>query len=339
MASLAADAVATLRDYGKKNDNLLINENIIDIIPLYESRYYYGEEDMFEEPMKEAFREMLEYEPILLSRNDKYLMVEEAYTAIGAVLEQLTQEQFYFLRSHSRSRDEYDEDEISKDIDFIKWELIMKLNKIEDENGVYADIQEYTVEDFGNDISAEFMEKQKADWVSKFYTFLRNDAPKYWKMTPQTRTTAHVFRHAPIVKIQSGDWVAPFRETTTPNVFMPIENSTNTNSDYNFISKEYLKDEMARKFFNELEIKQPDEFDYICNVILKKYEEDEDDSVEIDNDKLKSDFHLLLSYYQRVKDTKDEDKYIALLKSKLYLVGTDNTLYKPSALYIKNDFL
>lgn len=339
LASLAADAVATLRDYGKKNGNLLINENIIDIIPLYESRYYYGEEDMFEEPMKEAFNEMLEHEPVLLSRNDNYLMVEEAYTTIDAVFKLLSQEQFYFLRSHSRSRDEYDDDEVSKNIDFLKWELIMKLSKIEDENGVYCDIQEYSVEDFGNDISAEFMKKQKLDWVSKFYTFLRSDAPKYWKITPQTRTTAHVFRHAPIVKIQNGEWVAPFKETTTPNVFLPIENNPNSNSDYNFINKEYLKDDMARKFFNELEIKQPDEYDYICNIILKKYEEDEDDSVEIDNDKLKSDFHLLLSYYQRVKDTKDENKYIALLKSKLYLVGTDNTLYKPSSLYVKSDFL
>lgn len=337
LSGLAADAVTTLRDYGSKTGNLLINENIVDIIPLYE-KYYYGEEDLFEEPMKEAFKEMLDYEPVLLSRNGKYLMVKDAYTSIGAILEILTQEQFYFLRSNSRCRDEYD-NEISKDIDFLKWELIMKLSKIDDENKIYSDIQEYSVEDFGNDISAGFMAAQKVDWVTKFYTFLRNDAPKYWKITPQTRSSAHIFRHAPIVKIQSGEWVAPFSETTTPNVFMPIENNTKSSSDYNFISREYLKEDMARKFFNELEIKQPEEYDYICNIILKKYEEDEYDNVEIDDDKLKSDFLLLLSYYQRVRETKEEDKYIDLLKSKLYLVGTDNTLHKPSSLYIKNDIL
>lgn len=334
LASLATDAVTTLRDYGQKNGNLLINENIVDIIPLYESRYYYGEEDMFEEPMKEAFKELLEYEPVLLSRNDKYLMVKEAYTTTGAVSEQLTQEQFYFLRSHSPQIDE--DNEVAKDIDFLKWELIMRLSKIEDENEIYSDIKDYTVEDFGKDISADFMKAQKIDWVTKFYTFLRNDAPKYWKNTPQTRNTMRVFRSAPIIKLQNNEWVAPFIKTTTPNVFLPIENNPNSNSEYNFISREYLKEEYARKFFNELEIKQPDEYDYIRNIILKKYE---DDDIEIENDVLKSDFHLLLSHYKKVQNTDREDEYIRMLKNTLYLMGTDNSLYKASSLYIKTDFL
>ena len=140
-----SDAVTTLRDYGRKTGNLLITENIVDIIPLYESRYYYGEEDLFEEPMKEAFKEMIDYEPVLLSRNGKYLMVEDAYSSIGAILDLLTQEQFYFLRRHSPMLDEYDE--LSKDIDFLKWELIMKLNKIDDENDIYSDIKEYAVDE------------------------------------------------------------------------------------------------------------------------------------------------------------------------------------------------
>ena len=334
LSNLAADAVATLRDYGKKNGNLLINENIVDIIPLYESRYYFSEDDMFEEPMKEAFTELLENEPILLSRNNKYLMVEDAYTSIGAVLDLLTQEQFYFLRRHSLQIDE--DDEISKDIDFLKWELIMKLSKIDDKNGNYSDIKEYTVKDFGDDISADFMKAQKIDWVTKFYTFLRSDAPKYWKDTPQTRNTMHVFRSAPIIKLQTGEWVAPFIKTTTPNVFLPIDNNPNNSSEYNFISKEYLNEDSARKFFNELEIKQPDEYDYIRNIVLQKYE---DDVVEIDDDVLKSDFHLLVSHYKKVQNTEREDEYISMLKNSLYLVGTDDMLNRASDIYIKTDFL
>lgn len=352
LASLAADAVATLRDYGQKNGTLLINENIVDIIPLYELRCYYGEEDMFEEPMKEAFNKMLKYKAVLLSRNNKYLMVEQSYTTTKAVFDLLTQEQFYVLCGNSRDKDEDNGSPkansladwdltmkskmMSKNIDFLKWELIMRLSKIDDENRIYGNIKDYTIEDFGNDISADFMKAQKVDWVTKFYTFLRNDAPKYWKNTPQTRSTMHVFRSAPIIKIQNGEWVAPFINTTTPNVFLPIENNPNSHSDYNFISKEYLKEDMARKFFNELEIKQPEENDYIRNIILKKYEEDE---VDIDDNVLKSDFQLLLSYYKKVRDTGAEDDYICLLRDKLFLVGTDNTLYRASSLYIKTDFL
>lgn len=338
LSYLATDAVTILRDYGEKHGHLLINENIIDIIPRYRSWYYSSEDRILEEPMKKAFQELLDDEPILLSRNNKYLMIEESYTTTGAVFDLLTQEQFYCLRNNSRNKD--DDDEVSDKIDFLKWDLITKLNKIDDDSNLYSDINDYTVKNFGEDISKEFMQAQKIDWVTKFYTFLRNDAPKYWKITPQTRETAHVFRSAPIIKTQNGEWVAPFNNTTTPNVFLPIDNNSSGNSDYNFISKEYLKEDMARKFFNELEIKQPDENDYIRSVILKKYEEDENDYLEIDDNILRSDFHLLLSYYKKVKNvTSEEDKYIQMLKDKLYLVGTDKSLHKTSELYYKTDML
>ena len=336
IASLATDSVLALRDYGKTNKHLLIDENIIDIIPQYETHYYDNDEEVFEEPMTEAFRDLITYESILLSRNGAYLSVEEAYTSTNSMLELLTQKQFVLLRKNSEQVDEYD---IEDSIDFLKWELIMKLNKVEDENDYYTDIQEYSIEDFGLDISVKFMKSQKKEWVTKFYTFLRNDAPKYWKITPQTRNTAHIFRNAPIIKVQSGDWVSPFVKTSTPNVFLPIEKANSNQSGYNIISEEYLNEEMARKFFDELEIKQPDEYDYIRNIVLKKYDEDEEGNLEVDDDLLKSDFRILLSYFQKVKDTTAESDYVALLKDKLYLVGTDQSLYKASSLYIKSDFL
>ena len=336
LASLAVDSVLALRDYGIKHEQLLIDENIVDIIPQYELGYYDMEKAIFEEPMKEAFKEMVDSKYILLSRNGKYLPIKDAYTSTNAMLELLTQKQFVLLRKNS---DYTDEEYISESVDFLKWELIMKLNKVDDENKYYCDINEYSIEDFGRDISAIFMQSQKTEWVTKFYTFLRSDAPKYWKITPQTRLTAHIFRDAPIVKIQSGEWVAPFIKTTTHNVFLPIENASNNNSSYNFISEEYLNEDMARKFFDELELKQPDEFDYIRNIVLKRYEEYEEEDIEIDDDILKTDFQLLLSYYQKVKDTAVESEYIGVLKDKLYLKGIGDSLYKASSLYIKSDFL
>ncbi|MBR5081530.1 MAG: AAA family ATPase [Bacteroidales bacterium] len=333
LSYLAADSVVLLRDYGKKNDRYLINENIVDIIPYYETWYLHPEERMFEEPMTKAFRGMLANEPVLLSRNKKYLKAENSYITTGAMSELLSQEQFYCLRNNSRIKDE--DDEISPRIDFLKWELIMKLSKLDESNDVFEDIQEYTVEDFGNEISSEFMKAQKVDWVTKFYTFLRTDAPKYWKILPQTRATAHVYRSAPIIKTQRGEWVAPFINTTTPNVFLPIDTNSSSDSDYNFINNEYLKEDMARKFFNELEIKQPDEHDYIRNIVLKKYEE----SVKINDTPLQSDFNLFLSYYKKVKGTAEEDEFVKMLENSLRLKGTNNSLRLPYELYLKTDVL
>lgn len=333
LSYLAANTVVLLRDYGKKNNRYLINENIVDIIPSYETWSLYSEERMFEEPMMKAFGEMLENEPVLLSRDNKYLMIEDSYTTTGAVLELLSQEQFYCLRSNSRTKNE--DEEFSSNIDFLKWELIMKLSKLDEANDVFEGIKEYSVEVFGNEISSEFMKVQKIDWVTKFYTFLRTDAPKYWKISPQTRATASVYRSAPIIKTQSGEWVAPFINTTTPNVFLPIGTNSSGDSDYNFISREYLEKEMARKFFDELEIKQPDEHDYLRNIVLRKYEE----NVKINDATLKSDFNLFLSYYKKVKETAEEDDFVKMLENSLRLKGTNNSLLFPYELYFKTDVL
>ena len=342
IATLATDAVVVLRDYGRKNGNLLINENITEIVPQYENRSYSSDDDMFEEPMINAFKDMLEYEPILLSRNNEYLTVEEAYTTTNAVYELLSKEQFRYLLKNApkgNSYNSYYDNKSYQNVDFLKWELIMNLDKLSDEFDMFSDIDGYSIANLGYDISAEFMNKQKIEWVTKFYTFLRNEAPKYWKISSQSKNTAHVFRSAPIIKTQRDKWVPPFINTNTPNVFLPIGNNKSFDSEYNFINSEYLKIDMAVKFFNELEIKQPDENDYIRNIVLKKYEESNGKRYEIDDDVLKSDLQIILSYYRKVKDTKDEVSYIKLLKNNLYFLGTDDKLHKPEELYIKSDIL
>lgn len=325
LSDLATDAVVALREYGKEDGNLLIDENIADIIPQYDL----SDNVFMEQYMSRAFRYLLENEPVLISRNNDYLMVDDAYKTTSAVMEILNKEQFYFLESEA-----YD---VSENIDFLKWELISKINKLDDCEGLYEDINEFEIKDFGEEITAEFMQVQKKEWVTKFYTFLRNDAPKYWKITPQTRTTAHVFRNAPIVKIQSGEWVSPFVDLEIPNVFLPIENKTSSLDAYNFIDKEYLEDEMARKFFNELEIKQPNEYDYIRNIVLQKY--DTENILDIDEDTLELDFYLLLSYYRKIKDTSTEDDYIENVQNSIKLKGTDDDLFEPGYLYVKTDIL
>ena len=117
LASLAIDAVLKLRDYGKKNNHLLIDENIVDIAPQYKLSYFDTDDTFIEDKMEGAFREMFEFQSIFLSRGGKYLSAEEAYTSVNSMLELLSQEQFYDLRCN------YD-DYTSEDVDFLKWELI-----------------------------------------------------------------------------------------------------------------------------------------------------------------------------------------------------------------------
>ena len=96
-----------------------------------------------------------------------------------------------------------------------------------------------------------------------------------------------------------------------------------------------MKEEMAKKLFNQLELKQPDEFDYIRNVLLDKYE----DGCDIDDDVLRDDFYVLLTYYQKVANTTKADDFISILKEKLFLVSDDDHLNRPYEMYLSSSIL
>ena len=58
-----------------------------------------------------------------------------------------------------------------------------------------------------------------------------------------------------------------FCDVTSPNIYLPLKDDNK--SDYNFVANEYLQNEMAKKFFMELDLKEPDEYDYIRQVFLE----------------------------------------------------------------------
>ena len=225
-------------------------------------------------------------------------------------------------------------------MDFAKWELAKNIQIIlenGDDCNYYNGVLGYSIGDFGDDITAEFMDEQSVAWVTKFYTFLREDASKYLNLTSQSKNSTLVFRSkAPIIKTQNDEWVAPYADdNVTPNVYLPIKGGTDQSSGYNFVNSAYMKEEMAKKLFNQLELKQPDEFDYIRNVLLDKYE----DGCDIDDDVLRDDFYVLLTYYQKVANTTKADDFISILKEKLFLVSDDDHLNRPYEMYLSSSIL
>lgn len=336
LAELAAKALVYLRDYKIEGGNPLINENITEIIPCYSTDYWESINELFERPIRDAFEDILYSERLLLSRNNKYLSVNEAYIGTPRELvDLLSQEQLALLRKDFYDEEEIDEPFDLKNIDFLKWELSQNISK--HRNDTYENISEYSSEDFAIDIDANFMQQQELKWVTRMYTFLRTAAPKLWKITeklPSRQNSNLPFRKAPIIKTQKGEWVAPFIDITTPNVYLPLKEDCK--SEYNFISSDYLNNDMAKKFFNELDIKEPDERDYIRQVILHKYNEED---FEVDDDDLDSDFEVLVTYYIRIKDRPEGTTFVNQIKEKVYLCGKDNYLHRPSELYFFNENL
>lgn len=327
LAELAAYAIVILRDYGIKHKHLLINENITEIIKTYQPNSFGSFDPLFQRPLINAFRRVLKTEPLLLSRSNKYLYRNNTYYTRDSVYELLDSNQFQSLRGRD-------------DVDFAKWELAKNIQIILD-NGddcdYYTGVNGYTIEDFGEDITSGFMEEQQTAWVTKFYTFLREDASRYLNLTSQSRNSSLVFRSkAPIIKTQNNEWIAPYdKDNTTPNVYLPLTESADKTPGYNFVNSAYMKEEMAKKLFNQLELKQPDEFDYIRNVLLNKYF----DGCDIDDEVLCEDFRILLTYYQKVTNTTKADNLINFLKSKLFLVSNDDHLHYPHEMYLASSIL
>jgi ATP-dependent exoDNAse (exonuclease V) alpha subunit len=328
LAELAAKSIVILRDYGKHNKSLLIDENITQIIPHYNKEYFSNYNELFEQPIIDAFSDMMEREPLLLSKNNKYILPEQAFTTRKGIYELLNSEQLQKLRKENG-------------IEFLKWEVsqvITSRQKKEEENSfnsinIFDDVRDYEIIDFGHDITADFMDSMNFEWVIKFYNFLPEHASIHLNITNQSKGGELVFRNAPIIKTQRNEWVRPFNNNTEPNVYLPIEEVNNTNDEYNFVNEKYLKNKSAKKLFELLDFKKPNEHDYIRNIILEKYNGDE---VEIDDDIIRKDFVVLLNHYKNVNGTNEEDVFFNMTKEFLLLVGTDNHLHKPSELLLKN---
>ena len=327
LAGLAAQTLVILRDYGIKQKHLLINENITEICPQYENHYYYDDDEtIYEGPFSEAFNNILSDEPLLLSREDKYIFPSKAYTTHKGVFEILEQKQLESLRMGAI---EYYSNE-AKGVDFLQWQLAQNIQRLDDPCDYFREVRRYDISDFGDDISAKFMSTQTFEWVTKFYTFLREHAAAHVNVSPQSK--APIFRKAPIIKTQNNEWVAPFINYTTPNVYLPLSGNIENSSGYNFVNNQYLNDPIARKFFDQLELKTPDEYDYIRNIILKKYTAS---NVDIPHNVIVEEFFVLLTYYQKIQHTDKEDDFIDLVQKELLIMGSDEYLHHPFELYFE----
>lgn len=323
LAKLATESILHLRDYGISERNILINENIVDIIPNYfttSSHTTFWHNPKYERIFIESFNKFVECEKIFLSRSGKYLSKNNSFTGSPKdLVELLSPEQLKYLTKKN------------EDVDFLKWEL----NKRIIDNDLIKN--SYTAEHLATDITSQFMMKQEQKWVSKMYHYIKETARSLWNFSPnetKKETAYKPFRKAPIIKLQTGDWVAPYTNTLTPNVFLPLSNTSN--KEYNFIHEEYLNDENAKVFFTELGIGIPDKNDYIRQIIIKKYTKEDE---YIEDSELLSDLDFLLSYYLELTEEENKDKLINLLKDNILLSNENSELLKPRDLYIADKML
>lgn len=227
LATLAADVLVVLRDYGKKNGKLLINENIFSICPRLMS-YSSNIEFM------NAYLRVFKSYRMLLNRNNEYILWNEAYSCNPKTImdlfsdEQLSilfKKQCYFLKREEQNelnsfyKSIYKENPITT---LSEWDIVYKINP-------------------------EFMNSQGIRWAKKLYMHAKYE---------QRGLIEYINKHNTIYT-NNGIWCKP------KECFLPING--NYYGELEYISPEY-DEECINFFVNYLRMEEPDRWDHIANI-------------------------------------------------------------------------
>lgn len=326
LSQLAAKALVILRDYGIQKKSVLINENIFSIVPECDNFYSYSE-DIFREDYLNIIRE----NSLLLARGDKYVSKDQALICRPiSMMNILTDKQLSDLKAG-----EYDEDDEPVDYFFLREET----QKIYTQHYVESILDDLGITVFNGEslakrLSCLFMESYGLKWAKRLYAHLRNEQVGLWKRPENSKKaiTETPFCLSPIILTSDGSWRAPYRITGVLDVYLPLANAA---EGYTFISNEYLKDKDSLSFLKDLGIKEPNAWDYINSVVLKKYSE----RGTINQESIVGDFEIIYEYLNKCKTTQERNDVVSILREKYTLVCLDHYLRSAGKLYEDNSSL
>jgi hypothetical protein len=280
LSKLAADSLMFLKE--KK----LLDDNIFDIIPHIESVFSReGDNDNISfMPFYTAIKEKFKNEDILPSRNGEFANKNHAYWAESAVLSNLfSNEQLAELVNDANAKWVFTSIGRTKNPDIAQYidggdERSKKSPNL---------IKEYITPDkILNRITRDFIQRQydsNPNWLHQLYEYLQRTQYK------------DQVKSKPIFINTHGRAVSAFDDQGQPNLFLP----TDDESEYTTIHKDFLDNEISRKFFGEFGIKCPSLKDEI-NKIFRLYNDDSDNNSYI------SHFRKIFKYY---KDCPNSEMY------------------------------
>ena len=210
LATLAADALPILRDIGLDSGNLLIDENILDIVPVSKAPRHIWEtiptvnSDLF----FDTYLQVIRTSKLIVNRDKEYLSVDHCRIANPINIQELISDEQLQLLARNKS------------VGFVFSDVSAKQKEKREYLTDQLDIQVITSSDIASMIKGnkEFMTKQPDAWLHRFYYFLFTDAIKLWKLETAAKNQPLPFREAPIIRTNKGDFVAPY-DKDAPNVF------------------------------------------------------------------------------------------------------------------------
>ncbi len=333
LAKLSADALVYLREIGEEKHLRLIDDDIINIIPIDPEQFSdpSNKRKVSFLPFYEATQEKMAGDRLLPS-TDGYAASNNAYWASVPQLPQLfSNEQLQEIVENENAKWVFvslarDEVQRNNKALFAYLDALVRTNINEDIiiSGRTRDFYynralgvRQSLENIKG-ISAEFIEAQSFEWLHSFYK---------WLSETKHRTETAIDK--PIFLDQDGKAAAAFDKGEHSVLFLPVKDVTG----YRVVHPDLLKNPDTRSFVKQIGIKQPSLKDQIYNIILPMYRK----GGEIDTD---PHFMLFFNYFRECPND-EADEFINLIKGYEFLTyydegdpqpyrGTADTLYMPT---------
>lgn len=304
LADLAADSIVYLRDIGANVENPLIDDSILNIIPVkfedfYRSNgynYRLNQADYVEKDFCPFYKRILEKfkSSELLPTKDGYAYAKDAYRSAESQLSEIftendlseiKKESCHWVFDSLRTKQYLSGNDESKWID-----------------RVIGENHSITEKSIMESISSKFIEKKfntnQIGWFQNFYEWLDKDKKR-----------TELAKNKPFF-IDAKENACCAYSKNTLQLFLPIDGE---NSDYHTMNLKLFNVESIRDFYKKIGVKEPSFKDEIYSKILPRYANGmPDDKI------IKSDFRKIIRFFKECPHAEHEE-FVKKIKEKLLL--------------------
>lgn len=248
-ASLLVDALINLKTMG------LLTVSLLESMPIRMDDF--PEDGMFVPIIESVCTAFLEHE-LLPADDGTFVAAEDAKLARGEDLKDLLgQEQ---LRSLFETGDQ------------VKWLIGGITHDRTPDLRTYLmnklDVEEITPDGFARRLSESFLKVQSDDWMNSMYRYF-GEHRALWQAGNGYRNPPGPLRFRPIIRLQDGSQVMPFRKDESPNAYLSDGGHIETSQP--IVKAELCRQKETRQFLINLGITEFDLVDEVIEIVLPKY--------------------------------------------------------------------
>ena len=311
-AELVVESLHQLKRMG------LLSASLLETLPI--RAVDFSEGSMFF-PVYSRVRDALKGEELLPTNDETFVSARNAKLVRGADLAQLVDQDQLRVLFQTNDTTRWLSSEITENrTPELRSYLINQL-----------EIEEVTPGVFCRKLTEQFLSSQNDEWFIKFYSFLSGHH-RLWHFH------YGVLREEPILRLQNGSHVNPFRADGSPNAYMATDGDTDTSLP--IIKVALSRNEDARNFLIDLGIPEVDLVADVIEKILPKYTEL---STLVDPEENRRDLKKIEQAYMTDSREKQRRLQDALRKTPFILAGDPNkneAVYrKPNQVYLGTDDL